>query len=89
MIPHVGGRILRDDFGVDGDEELSIVKAGVTPEQVRKYNLLLCIPPSVCRVIFRWFVESERRRRQSHTSWIYAHAAGHAERSGQGYPVGS
>jgi hypothetical protein len=36
MIPQVGGRTLRDDFGV---KELDIIKAGVTREQITKYNL--------------------------------------------------
>jgi hypothetical protein len=36
MIPQVGGRTLRDDFGV---EDLTIIKAGVTPEQIATYNL--------------------------------------------------
>jgi hypothetical protein len=38
MIPQVGGRTLRDDFGVAGFY-LSIIKAGVTREQIQKYNL--------------------------------------------------
>jgi hypothetical protein len=36
MIPQVGGRTLRDDFGV---EDFSIIKAGVTREQINKYRL--------------------------------------------------
>jgi hypothetical protein len=36
MIPQVGGRTLRDDFGV---KDFSIIKVGVTKEQIRKYNL--------------------------------------------------
>jgi hypothetical protein len=36
MIPQVGGRTLRDDFDID---RLSIIKAGVTREQIEKYNL--------------------------------------------------
>lgn len=36
MIPHVGGRTLRDDFGV---EDLAIIKAGVTREQIERYSL--------------------------------------------------
>jgi ParB-like chromosome segregation protein Spo0J len=36
MIPHVGGRTLRDDFG---DEGVTIIKAGVTREQIERYNL--------------------------------------------------
>jgi hypothetical protein len=38
MIPQVGGRTLRDDFGVDEDD-LTIIKAGVTREQISEYNL--------------------------------------------------
>jgi hypothetical protein len=37
-IPHVGGRVLRDDFGVP-TENLTIIKAGVTREQIDKYDL--------------------------------------------------
>jgi hypothetical protein len=36
MIPQVGGRTLRDDFGVD---DLTIIKAGVTRDQIEKYSL--------------------------------------------------
>jgi hypothetical protein len=36
MIPQVGGRTLRDDFGI---EDCTIIKAGVTREQISKYNL--------------------------------------------------
>ena len=38
MIPHVGGRTLVDDFGVDYDA-LTIIKAGVTREQIDRYRL--------------------------------------------------
>jgi hypothetical protein len=38
MIPQVGGRTLRDDFGVPA-EKLTIIKAGVTAEQVQMYKL--------------------------------------------------
>jgi hypothetical protein len=38
MIPQVGGRTLRDDFGVPG-HKLEIIKAGVTREQVGRYDL--------------------------------------------------
>jgi hypothetical protein len=37
-IPHVGGRTLRDDFGVD-EQDLAIIKLGVRRDQVDKYNL--------------------------------------------------
>jgi hypothetical protein len=36
MIPQVGGRTLRDDFGV---EQLTIIKAGVTRQQIEEYDL--------------------------------------------------
>lgn len=36
MIPQVGGRTLRDDFGV---EDLEIIQAGVTREQIEEYDL--------------------------------------------------
>jgi hypothetical protein len=36
MIPQVGGRTLRDDFGV---EHFEIIKAGVTREQIEEYSL--------------------------------------------------
>jgi hypothetical protein len=36
LIPHVGGRTLRDDFGV---EDLVVIKAGVTREQIERYEL--------------------------------------------------
>jgi hypothetical protein len=38
MIPIVGGRTLRDDFGVP-ENRLKIIKAGVTREQVERYGL--------------------------------------------------
>jgi hypothetical protein len=38
MIPHVGGRTLVDDFGVDYDA-IAVIKAGVTREQIVRYRL--------------------------------------------------
>lgn len=38
VIPHVGGRTLRDDLQVP-QENLTIIKAGVTREQIAKYGL--------------------------------------------------
>jgi ParB-like chromosome segregation protein Spo0J len=38
MIPHVGGRTLVDDFGLDYDD-LTLIKAGVTREQIGRYRL--------------------------------------------------
>src|SRR5262249_49976478 len=54
MIPQVGGRTLRDDFGV---EDLTIIKAGVTREQIERYDL----PPQnfakETSSNFKWFVD--------------------------------
>jgi hypothetical protein len=36
LIPIVGGRTLRDDFGV---EDVEIIKAGVTEDQIKRYKL--------------------------------------------------
>jgi hypothetical protein len=56
LIPQVGGRTLRDDFGVE-ETKLQIIKAGVTREQIAKYSL----PPQNFAKErssnFRWFVE--------------------------------
>jgi hypothetical protein len=38
MIPHVAGRTLVDDFGVDEDD-LTIIQAGVTRDQIDRYGL--------------------------------------------------
>jgi hypothetical protein len=38
MIPQVGGRTLRDDFGVP-ERDFSIIKAGVTRTQIDEYGL--------------------------------------------------
>ena len=57
MIPQVGGRTLRDDFGVL-DEDLTIIKAGVTREQIERYSL----PPQnfakETSSNYAWFVEN-------------------------------
>jgi hypothetical protein len=54
MIPQVGGRTLRDDFGVDN---VTIIKAGVTREQIEKYDL----PPQnfakETSSNYEWFLE--------------------------------
>jgi hypothetical protein len=54
MIPQVGGRTLRDDFEV---EDVTIIKAGVTREQIERYNL----PPQNfakdTSSNYDWFVE--------------------------------
>jgi hypothetical protein len=54
MIPHVGGRTLRDDFGV---EDVTIIKAGVTRDQIEEYQL----PPQnfakESSSNYDWFVE--------------------------------
>jgi hypothetical protein len=56
MIPQVGGRTLRDDFGVD-DLDLEIIKAGVTRDQIDEHNL----PPQnfakESSSNFDWFVD--------------------------------
>ena len=39
MIPHVGGRTLRDDFFEDPEAPLTIIKAGVTREQIARHRL--------------------------------------------------
>jgi hypothetical protein len=56
MIPQVGGRTLRDDFGVDEDR-LSIIKAGVTREQIGKYNLPPMNFAKESSPSFDWFVQ--------------------------------
>jgi hypothetical protein len=38
MILHVGGRTLRDDFGLH-EEDFKIIPAGVTREQIDRYRL--------------------------------------------------
>jgi hypothetical protein len=38
MIPQVGGRTLREDFGVE-DKDLAVYKAGVTRDQIEWYSL--------------------------------------------------
>jgi hypothetical protein len=53
MIPHVGGRTLRDDFGTD---KLTIVQAGVTPEQIEEHNLPLQNFAKETSSNFDWFV---------------------------------
>jgi hypothetical protein len=56
MITHTAGRTLRDDFGVP-EEDLRIIKAGVTREQIQRYNL----PPQNFAKDkspnFRWFLK--------------------------------
>lgn len=56
MIPQVGGRTLRDDFGTP----VEIIKAGVTREQIEKYKL----PPQnfakESSSNYNWFVERNK-----------------------------
>jgi hypothetical protein len=56
MIPQVGGRTLVDDFGLDYDD-LTIIKAGVTREQIGRYRL----PPQnfakEASSNYEWFLE--------------------------------
>jgi hypothetical protein len=53
MIPQVGGRTLRDDFNLD---DVEIIKAGVTREQIERYSL----PPQnfakETSSNYKWFV---------------------------------
>jgi hypothetical protein len=65
MIPQVGGRTLRDDFGLD-EAEFSILKAGVTREQVRKYNLPPMNFAKESSSNHDWFVD---RNRGDETVW--------------------
>jgi hypothetical protein len=54
MIPQVGGRTLRDDFGI-GD--LTIIKAGVTREQIERYELPAQNFAKDSSSNFKWFVD--------------------------------
>lgn len=54
MIPQVGGRTLRDDFGV---EDMQIIKAGVTREQVTAYQLPAQNFAKETSSNHQWFIE--------------------------------
>jgi hypothetical protein len=54
MIPQVGGRTLRDDFGV---EDLAIIMAGVTREQIERYQLPQMNFAKETSSNLEWFVE--------------------------------
>jgi hypothetical protein len=54
MIAQVGGRTLRDDFGV---EDFDIIKAGVTREQIEKHNLPSQNFAKDTSSNFQWFKE--------------------------------
>lgn len=54
MIPQVCGRTLRDDFGV---HSVGIVKAGVTREQIDRYQLPLMNLAKDTSSNLKWFVE--------------------------------
>jgi hypothetical protein len=54
MIPQVGGRTLRDDFGV---ENLDIIKAGVTRDQIDSYDLPAQNFAKESSSNHQWFVE--------------------------------
>src|SRR5205823_3387978 len=54
MIPQVGGRTLRDDFGV---EDLDIIKAGVTRDQIDSYDLPAQNFAKESSSNHQWFVE--------------------------------
>jgi hypothetical protein len=56
MIPHVAGRTLRDDFGLD-DSEVAIVKAGVTRDQIRAYHLPAMTFAKDKSPNYKWFVK--------------------------------
>jgi hypothetical protein len=55
LIPLVGGRTLRDDFGLD-EEEFKIIKSGVTRDQITKYNLPAQNFAKEKSKSFKWFV---------------------------------
>jgi hypothetical protein len=54
QIPQVGGRTLRDDFGV---RRVEIIKAGVTREQIEQYNLPSQNFAKESSSNFEWFVK--------------------------------
>ncbi len=56
QIVQVGGRTLRDDFGVD-PAKLTVIKAGVTREQIRKYDLPAQNFAKETSSNHKWFVE--------------------------------
>lgn len=56
MIPHVGGRTLRDDFGI---ERVSIIKAGVTREQIEQNDLPQQNFAKEESSNYQWFVERQ------------------------------
>ena len=57
MIPHVGWRTLRDDFDVD---DLTVIKAGVTREQIDRYHLPSQNFAKETSSNHDWFVERNR-----------------------------
>jgi hypothetical protein len=54
MIPQVAGRTLRDDFHID---DVKIIKAGVTADQIRRYNLPLNTDAKETSSNYDWFVD--------------------------------
>lgn len=54
MIPQVGGRTLRDDFEID---DLEIIKAGVTRDQIEQYGLPSQNFAKESSSNYEWFVE--------------------------------
>jgi hypothetical protein len=56
MIAQVGGRTLRDDFGVEADD-LAIIKAGVTRQQIDRYHLPAQNFAKETSSNYDWFVE--------------------------------
>jgi hypothetical protein len=55
MIPQVGGRTLRDDFGIKR-EDFDIIKAGVTAQQVDEYKLPPMSFAKESSSNYKWFV---------------------------------
>jgi ParB-like chromosome segregation protein Spo0J len=56
QIPQVGGRTLRDDFGIDPDD-FQIIKAGVTRQQIIRYGLPAMSFAKESSSNHDWFVE--------------------------------
>ncbi|MEX1223414.1 MAG: ParB N-terminal domain-containing protein, partial [Pirellulales bacterium] len=54
MIPQVGGRTLRDDFGI---EDFAILKAGVTPKQIKEHSLPSMNFAKESSSNYEWFVK--------------------------------
>jgi ParB-like nuclease domain len=57
MIPQVGGRTLRDDFELDN---VTIIQAGVTRDQIMRYNLATMNFAKETSSNYDWYVERNR-----------------------------